>query len=216
MDVDGYLKRFFDLELSLPRPGADEFLKAQFSKFGLDDFFAARQHLQTRYDRDQLESMFKHLFDTLDFSYRERERAFTLLSLAIRATPQNNHLHPIMLGCLILLKIKNSKLYRDFVAGRAKSEQVVQYFSSGPQGVEFMKSNYGFVLEAELIGAQTPYREQGDLANQFAQQVADESLDYEIRQRARIIMDVMREKRFNMLYSNIQSVTSKIDLVAGE
>src|SRR5690606_32737764 len=91
MDVDGYLKRFFDLELNLPIPGSDEFLNAQFSRFGLEEFFSERmQHNETRYDKDRLESMFKHLFSALDFSFRERERAFSLLGLAIRATPQNH------------------------------------------------------------------------------------------------------------------------------
>lgn len=217
MDVDGYLKRFFDLELNLPTPGTEDFLNAQFSRFGLDEFFAARmQHNETRYDKDRLESMFKHLFSALDFSFRERERAFSLLSLAIRATPQNHYLHPLMLGCLIILKIKNSELYKGFIAGRSTADAVMNYFSKQPEGSEFSQSNYGYVLEAELIGAQTPLHEQDDLYSKFLQQSQDESLTPDARHRAEIISHVAREKRFNRLYSNVRSVASKIDLVAGE
>jgi hypothetical protein len=217
MDVDGYLKRFFDLELNLPTPGTEDFLNAQFSRFGLDEFFAARmQHNETRYDKERLESMFKHLFIALDFSFRERERAFSLLSLAIRATPQNHYLHPLMLGCLIILKIKSSELYRGFIAGRSTADAVMKYFSKQPEGKEFAQSNYGYVLEAELIGAQTPLHEQDDLYSKFLQQSQDESLTPDARYRAEIISHVAREKRFNRLYSNVRSVASKIDLVAGE
>ncbi len=217
MDVDGYLKRFFDLELNLPNPTSDQFLQAQFTRFGLDQFFAERmQHQETRYDKDRLESMFKHLFVALDFSFRERERAFSLLSLAIRATAQNQYLHPLMLGCLILLKIKNSALYRSFVSGRATTTKIVEYFSSESEGREFMQSNYGYVLEAELIGALTPGHEQDDLYRRFAREAEDETLTGDARRRAEIIAHVAQEKRFYRLYSNIKSVASKIDLVAGE
>lgn len=217
MDVDGYLKRFFDLELNLPNPSTEEFLNAQFSRFGLDEFFAGRmQHNETRYDKDRLESMFKHLFGALDFSFRERERAFSLLSLAIRATPQNHYLHPLMLGCLIILKIKNSELYKGFISGRAATDAVVKYFSKEREGREFVHSNYGYVLEAELIGAQTPLHEHNDLYSKFLHQSQDESLTPDARDRAEIISHVMREKRFNRLYSNVRSVASKIDLVGGE
>ncbi|TKR30685.1 hypothetical protein FCE95_11305 [Luteimonas gilva] len=217
MDVDGYLKRFFDLELNLPNPSTDDFLRAQFTRFGLDDFFASRmRHEETRYDKDRLESMFKHLFSALDLSFRERERAFTLLSLAIRATAQNQYLHPLMLGCLILLKIKNTSLYKNFISGRAGAKEVMEYFSAQPESTEFVQSNYGYVLEAELIGAQTPHHERDDLYNKFVQESQDESLSPDARHRAEIIAHVAREKRFNRIYSNIKSVASKIDLVAGE
>ncbi|MGY0505411.1 KAP family P-loop NTPase fold protein [Luteimonas sp. e5] len=217
MDVDGYLKRFFDLELNLPNPTSGEFLQAQFTRFGLDQFFADRmQHQETRYDKDRLESMFRYLFVALGFSFRERERAFSLLSLAIRATAQNQYLHPLMLGCLILLKIKNSALYRNFVSGRATATEIVEYFSSEAEGRKFMQSNYGYVLEAELIGALTPRHEQADLYRRFTREAEDETLTGDARQRAEIIAHVAQEKRFSQLYSNIKSVASKIDLVAGE
>lgn len=217
MDVDGYLKRFFDLELNLPTPSAEAFLSAQFSRFGLDKFFEARMHRsETRYDKDRLETMFKHLFSALGFSFRERERTFSLLSLAIRATPQNHSLHPLMLGCLIILKIKNSRLYNDFIAGRVTADTVIRYFSEHSEGIEFTQSNYGYVLETELMGSQTPRHDQNDLYSKFLQQSRDESLTPDARHRAKIISDTAREKMFSGHYSNIRSVASKIDLVAGE
>jgi hypothetical protein len=217
MDVDGYLKRFFDLELNLPTPSSDDFLHAQFDRFGLEEFFSERMnHNETRHDKDRLESMFKHLFSALDLSFRERERAFTLLSLAIRATPRDHYLHPVMLGCLILLKVKNTKMYKSFVSGRAGAREVVQYLSAQPEGAAFIRSNYGYVLEAELIGAQTPVSEQDDLYNTFMAQSEDASLTPEDRRRAEVIASVSREKRFRGIYSTLKSVASKIDLVAGE
>lgn len=217
MDVDGYLKRFFDLELNLPKPNAEQFLNAQFERFGLNDFFEARnQHPETRYDLDRLRSMFKHLFEGLNFSYRERERAFSLLALAVRSTPQNHYLHPLMLANLIILKIKNPRLYKNFIGKRARAKDVLEYYSESPEGRELTSSNYGYALEAELLGAQLDSHEQDDLYNQFVADSQNAELSPEARRRAEIITHVLRDKRFNMRYSNISSVASKIDLISGE
>lgn len=217
MDVDGYLKRFFDLELNLPKPNAEQFLDSQFERFGLNDFFEARnQHPETRYDLDRLRSMFKHLFEGLNFSYRERERAFSLLALAVRSTPHNHHLHPLMLANLIILKIKNPRLYKNFIAKRAHAKDVLEYFSESREGRELTSSNYGYALEAELLGAQLEAHEQDDLYTQFVADSQDPELSSEARNRAEIITHVLRDKRFNMRYSNISSVASKIDLISGE
>lgn len=216
MDVEGYLKRFFDLELNLPIPSAEAFLGAQFTRFGLDEFFAARmQHPETRHDREQLQQMFRHLFAALEFSFREQERAFALLSLAIRATPSNHYLHPMMLASLIILKIKNAALYRGLVLGRARADDVIEYFSREGEGGEFAQSNYRYALEAELIGATTPLHEREDIYDKFLQQSLDETLTPQERRRAKIIASIAREKNFRGSYSSLNSVASKIDLVAG-
>lgn len=221
MDVNGYLKRFFDLELNLPKPNLEDFLNAQFSRFGLEEFFTIRtQYREAAYDKDQLQRIFKHLFSILKFSFREHERAFTLLSLAIRATPQNHHLHPVILGCLIILKIKNSTLYKDFIAGQARAETVqaraetvMEYLSTGLEGKKFAQSHHGYILEAELLCAQIQVHEQDNLYDKFSEQAKDQTLSREARDRAEIIAQVAKEKRFNHRHLNIDSIASKIDLV---
>lgn len=217
MDVDGYLKRFFDLELNLPDPSAAAFLDAQFERFGLAEFFFARSgHHQTKYDREHIEAMFGELFPALGFSFREQERSFALLSLAIRATRQDQYLRPFVLSSLILLKIKNSRLYRDFVAGRAAAADVLEYFSNtGKKGGAFAESPYGYVLEGELMAIQTPIHEHDDLYKKFERELQDDGLTSQARSRANTIHEVLRGSRFGGGFSNIKSIASKIDLISG-
>lgn len=217
MDVEGYLKRFFDLELNLPEPSVAAFLDAQFDRFGLAEFFAERsEHRETRYDKEHLETMFCELFPALGFSFREQERAFALLSLAIRATRKDQYLRPFLLGCLILLKIKNSRLYRNFVAGQAAAAEVMEYFCKvGTNGEMFAKSTYGYVLEGELIAVKTPIHEQDDLYKRFERQLEDGELTSEARSRAQTIYQLLRESRFNRRYADIATIASRIDLISG-
>jgi hypothetical protein len=52
MDVGGYLRRFIDLDFSLPKPDTRSFCNAQFAKFGLTEIFKKRTVDTIRYDRD--------------------------------------------------------------------------------------------------------------------------------------------------------------------
>lgn len=147
MDVDGYLKRFFDVELNLPSPPSENFISYQFELFGLNSFFESRINLQVgRHDKSNLLDMFKSLTSSLELSPRELQRAFASLSMAIRSTPGNQYLHPVMLSALIILKIKNQTLYRSFVNRNSDFNSVIAYLSSTTQGRSFMSSHAGAVL----------------------------------------------------------------------
>lgn len=216
MDVDGYLKRFFDLELNLPHGNADEFMAAQFTRFGLDDFFSRRLNSrETAYDKSNLEAAFKGLFGALEMSFRELERAFTLLSLAARSTPENKYLQPLLLASLIILKVKNSALYRAVVSGSAGADEVMKYFGSSKQGAEFVASHHGAVLEADLILCQVPHHELHDFLVKYDHAEKDPSLTEDQRGRAQTIGLVAREARMRNVYRRIGDVASKIDLFAG-
>lgn len=217
MDVEGYLKRFFDLELNLPTPSISDFVKAQFDQFGLSDFFDGRSgHHQTRFDREQLETMFSELFPSLGFSFREQERAFALLSLAVRATKESQYLRPFLLGCLIILKIKKSTIYKEFVAGRSSAEQVMAYISSsGEEGLAFANSTYGAVMEGELMHIQTPIHKRDDLYKIFAAKLDDEDLSQDARSRIGIIYQVLSDARMRARGISISTIASKIDLISG-
>lgn len=215
MDVDGYLKRFFDLELNLPSGQADAFLEAQFARFGLDGFFADRQgRRENQNDKQTLVAAFKGLFGALDMSFRERERAFTLLSLAVRGTAKDQYLQPVILGCMIILKIKNSALYRKVSLGAAGAADVMAYFSTSKQGEDFVASHYGSVLEASLMLSQVSPHEQHDMIDALAKSEQDEQLSQEEKERARMVALVARENRLKGRYVRLGSVVSKIDLLA--
>lgn len=213
MDVDGYLRRFIDVDYNLPPPKKGAFCPAQFSRFGLHEFFEKRKGGELRYEYKQIEGLFTELFAALGCTLREQEHSFTLLSLAIRTTPENYHLYPLPLGALIILKIKNPNLYRDFVVGRCNHKDVLEYIGSTPQGKKLLESNYGQALEAYLVAGRSGPEDHNHIPNY--QQIVDSSTASKIdKERAQRIIELLKSSEFRHFPGIDNYLVGKIDMVS--
>lgn len=173
MDVNGYLKRFIDLEFLLPPPKRGAFAKALFHRFGLKEYFDQRTGNDSRYEYGHLLETFQGLFHVLNLSLREQEQCFSQLSIAIRTTPPNYKLFPFLLGTLITLKIKLPEIYRNFITGKMPALDVIEKIRKLPGGTEFLDgSNYGAVLEGYLFACRSRRRNETELVT-FYQAVVD-------------------------------------------
>ena len=211
MDVDGYLKRFFDLDYSLPPPGRGRFSVALFDRFGLADFFKKRRGSVAAYDGRTLNGLFAQLFEILSCSLREQEQCFSQLSLAIRTTPENQQLYPVLLGSLIVLKAKNPELYRGFVTGESAPEDVLEYLRKKPGGDAFVDSWEGVSLEAYLVTCRSHRGSYGDIASPYRKVAEDLGAPEQDRKRATQIIEQIKAGDWN---HNIQKyVVNKIDIV---
>lgn len=214
MNAGGYLRRFIDIEYSLPAPTKGAFCKAQFGRFGFDEYFRKRNGRETHYDRGQIEETFSELFDALGFSLREQERCFTMLSLAIRSTPENYKLHPLLLSFLITLKLKAPERYSAFVTGQSSPKDVLAYVESSPKGAEFMKSNYGAAIEAYLVGCRSERFTSQELATPYKEIVNSPSSAADKKQRAERIIQLLESFDFRDSLGVLPYLQGKIDLVS--
>lgn len=85
MNVNGYLKRFIDLEFLLPTPKKGVFAKALFHKFGLKEYFDQKKQTSSelRYEFEHLLETFQGLFHVLGLSLREQEQCFSQLAMQL-------------------------------------------------------------------------------------------------------------------------------------
>ena len=131
IDADIYLRRFFDMEFTLPEVETETFCRQLMVRFRLPELFASL----TRSANSPIHQQnFGELYDSIpafwsrfglslrDLDYCVRSVAFVGRSLQPRQT-----MHPWLLGLLIPLKIKNSHLYRQFISGRSLPSEVVNY-----------------------------------------------------------------------------------------
>lgn len=213
MDVDGYLRRFFDLDFNLPPPSPGAFCKAQFGRFGLVDYFSRRTGHDSRYERNQLEGALTSLFSILRLSLRDQERAFCMLSLAIRSTPDNYRLYPLLLATLIVLKIKNPELYREFVLRQRTPSNILAYLGESDGGREFLNSNYGAAVEAYLVSCHSDRVGVRDLMGPY-ETIMESSTSEEEKARAKRIMELLRSFEFHDMSRVLDYLVRKIDLVS--
>lgn len=213
MDVDGYLRRFIDIDYRLPDPGIQNFCYALFDKFGFDEYFEKRTTHDARYEKKQFIEVFSRLFALFGFSLRVQEQCFSQLSLALRTTPLNFKLHPLFLGALITLKTANPKLYNDLVRGKVEAEEILKYIREAPGGNAFLEENYGMALEAYFAsGRYNNWRDVQNIADRYKKIAEDDKIPAPQRERANTIAQLMNSFLIEDSYGVLEYLAKKIEI----
>ena len=131
IDVDVYLRRFFDLEFTLPEVGTETFCGHMFAKFQLDEvFLSLSQDAGSRVHSEEFRYIYTYiskLWARLGLSLRDIENCVRLVALLGRNLTPNQTMYPELVGVLIPLKFANSVLYREFVRGDRTGSDVMNY-----------------------------------------------------------------------------------------
>ena len=175
IDADVYLRRFFDMEFTLPEADSENFAIYLMRKFGLIEFFNtlatstnARVHIE---EFQRLASFFPALWGQLGLSLRDIDYCVRLLSLVGKNLETRNYMYPWVLGLLITLKLKNLDLYRKLVQGNCHASEVVDYIDGELtwQGVNGRLSREMSVIEAHLYLGERRSADSGPQANALSQ-----------------------------------------------
>jgi hypothetical protein len=149
-DANDYLKRFIDLEFTLPRGTIDIFMRSQLARFGITEL------IQKRNGDPQTEIM--ELIETLaalcslfNFSLRTQEQCFTQIALIVRMTERNHHIFAPLLAILVCLRIQNPILFTRYTQDKASPEQVIEYIRSLASGHNLQPYIF-WTIEGHLIG----------------------------------------------------------------
>ena len=147
LDTNEYLRRFIDLEYSLPKIDATKFTRNLFDRFGFEAFFAERTHSEFRNDKEFIFRTFNALSDLLSLNLRAREQCFTQISIAMMTTPKNHYFYPILVTTLIVLKAVAPEIYRRYAFDQGLASEVMQHLSSCNGGPEFLYSHPGKLIK---------------------------------------------------------------------
>lgn len=114
IDADEYLRRFIDIEYSIPEPEDDEFYKYLFDYFRFDEFFNSKDRRQLRNTQNDTKNFFticKLLFTNTSIPLRQQEKIFVLARLSLRTFKEYNDLIPFVYMFLIYIKVVHSNVY---------------------------------------------------------------------------------------------------------
>ena len=131
IDADIYLRRFFDMEFTLPQVEAETYCRQLMNKFGLPQLFASLAgntgsaiHQQ---DFGEVYNGIPAFWSRFGLSLRDLDYCVRSVAFVGRSLQPRHSMHPWLLGLLIPLKIKNNQLYRRFISGRSLPGEVVNY-----------------------------------------------------------------------------------------
>lgn len=110
-----YLRRFIDLEYSMPAPDHALFAKYLFDYFDFKKFFNSElrsKYSELRDDGSQFLKFSTLLFSKANLTLRQQEKMFALARLALNAFSYNTYLLPSVYVLLIYLKEFHSGIYK--------------------------------------------------------------------------------------------------------
>ncbi|MCL1147874.1 KAP family NTPase [Shewanella marinintestina] len=150
----GYLRRFIDIEYTLPENDLDAFIDQLYINFGFNDFFQKRMlYREFQYDKDHLKDTFKLLAKAKKLSLREVEQLFAKINLVIQSTAENTYLYPALLAFLIIAKEYHYDNYNDYInKGDTPEKLISDLYAMIPQS-ELLDSHSCALVESFLIGA---------------------------------------------------------------
>lgn len=122
IDTENYLRRFFDMEFTLPQPLIEKYLVLLEANYAVSAKLEGKSVYLQQYDSSR-EKLIEYLFYKLGISLRQVEGIYRYLSL-IYGTSFKTFLdsHLYILPILLSLKFYNSELYRKAVV--EKDEQI--------------------------------------------------------------------------------------------
>lgn len=215
MDVDGYLRRFIDLNYFLPEPPKGAFVQAMFKRFEFDEYFNERANFSSSfgYDKEQFISVFIELFSIFNFSLRVQEQCFTQVSIVFKTTSNDLKLFPVLLATLIAIKNYNIELYRKYVRGEVGVETLKEKLFSSKQGQAFLKGEgkYAEVVEAYLIYYDKT-EEKNSIIKKY-QDIREKNKDSDIYYKADKIIRIIGKLEFERSTNVIDYLMKKIELL---
>ena len=162
IDAETYLRRFFDIELTLPDADTEAYCRHVMDKFGLDSFFSslsaeanANIHIE---EYRGFQQSFPQVWGRLGLSLRDIDYCVGMFAMLGRNLAQRHYMFPAVLGLMIPLKLKNAELYRRFVQRKCFASEVIDYFDKilAPQQLSQQETSMLDYLEANLYFAEDP------------------------------------------------------------
>lgn len=133
IDSNEYLRRFIDIEYSIPEPDVKTFTKYLYEYFGFDEFFSEQQRLkytELRQDKSDLIKFATSLFAYERLTLRVQEKIFAHARLALTQFPANNYVVPSLFILLIYIKFKHNTLYCNLKNERYSLQELINQVES--------------------------------------------------------------------------------------
>ncbi len=132
IDAGAYLRRFFDMNFTLPEPDPVEFCKFLMERYELHRVLYRRRAPKesgVQVEVDLLVSALPLLVGNMGLSLRDMDYCVRVVSLAVASDRGRALVDQYLFAGLVALKVANPGLYRRYMEGSARGAQVVDYFN---------------------------------------------------------------------------------------
>jgi hypothetical protein len=114
IDSNEYLRRFIDLEYTIPKPSIKNYVNYLYEYYSFKDFFSSQERLvfsELRTDTENFLRMAECLLNNSKATLRQLERIFAHTRLALCSFKVNEYAFPHLFFILVYIKIMRSELF---------------------------------------------------------------------------------------------------------
>lgn len=118
IDTSNYLRRFIDIEYSLPKSEGEHFCRYLYDNYNFDEVFNNKDRLQYnefRSDGDSFKRIAEMLISSSKLDLRTTDKIFAHTRLALMTFGKNSYIVPDVFFLLCYFKIANPTLYRNII-----------------------------------------------------------------------------------------------------
>jgi hypothetical protein len=176
INTDEYLRRFIDLEYSIPQPKTEDFVDYLYDYYSFDDFFYSKERQKYRdiqRDSEAFLLMTKNLLKKSNSTLRQQEKIFAYTRLVLCSFKENEYVFPALLFVLMYLKSMKLDTYKKIEAKQLSLQELSNVFTGLFNGVKDNDINFSYI-EAQLLSfynndREYPYKENtfSNLADYF-------------------------------------------------
>lgn len=214
-DSLGYLRRFIDIEYTLPRVELNDFIDEQYNHFGFTDFFQKRKNYSAfQNESSTLKNTFKLLADAKQLSLREIEQLFARINLVILSTEENVHLYPVLLVFLILAKDHDINIYYTYMNEDSPPNIMIDFlYKIIPEDIR-VNSHECHLIEGFIIGAKyDEYKnKQGNTLLEHEKIVNNPNIDTKIKRYSESIIKLASSFSGFRNEISLSSLKERIDM----
>ena len=125
-DGEGYLRRFFDIELRLPDPNRKRFIENALGSIQIDDYFSRTKDQQAGRAYQQIRLMLSAFFAGSDLSLRNINQAIHHLGLVLATLRSDRQFLGFSAAVALILRTLDPATYREFTNREIEDAEVAQ------------------------------------------------------------------------------------------
>lgn len=132
IDSGEYLRRFIDIEFSLPKPSSEDFCKYLYEYFEFDQFFmstARIYHQEVQKDGETFLRFSIILFNKQALSLRQQEKVFAHARIVLNLFRTDNYIFPTVYLLLVYIRLFYYEFYKRMMERRLTPQELLDDLS---------------------------------------------------------------------------------------
>lgn len=128
INAEEYLRRFIDIEYSLPKPEIKDYINYLYEKYDLISFFDSEQRIKygkLKSDGYRFKDTVNSYFTKAKLNLRHLEKLFVHINLVVKTVNKNSFIFPHLLFYLIYLKHFHKETYKTIATQQLSPQELI-------------------------------------------------------------------------------------------